>query len=73
MEKKGGIFLKIDRFFASSKRCNVCHYKNKDLTLKIREWEYPVYHTKQDRNINAKINLMNKGIRLLTLNNIAVI
>lgn len=73
IEKKGGIFLKVDRFFASSKLCHVCHYKYKDLTLKIREWECPICHTKHDRDVNAKINLMNEGIRLLTLNNVTVI
>ena len=73
LEKKGGIFLKVDKFFASSKLCNVCHYKYKDLTLKSRQWECPICYTKHDRDVNAKINLLNEGIRLLTLNNVSFI
>lgn len=73
IEKKGGIFLKVDRFFASSKLCNVCNYKYKDLTLAIREWECPVCHTKHNRDVNAKINILKEGIKLLQSSNIAVV
>lgn len=73
LEKKGGIFLKVDKFFASSKLCSSCGYKKSDLTLKDRDWECSVCHTKHDRDVNAKINLLNEGIRLLTLNNVSFI
>lgn len=73
IEKKGGIFLKVDRFFASSKLCNVCNYKYKGLELSEREWECPICHTKHDRDINAKINLLKEGFRLLNAGNIAIV
>lgn len=65
MERKDGIFIKIDTFFPSSKLCHVCGYKNEGLGLKDREWECPVCHTKHDRDDNAVQNILNEGIRLL--------
>lgn len=73
LEHKGGIFLKVDRFYASSKLCNICHYKYKDLTLKMRTWQCPVCQTIHDRDENAKKNLLTEGICLLTLNDIAIV
>ena len=72
LEKKGGIFLKVDKFFASSKLCSCCGYKKIDLTLKDRKWECPICHTIHDRDVNAKMNLLKEGVRLLTLSNIAI-
>ncbi len=73
IEKKGGHFIQVNQFFASSKLCNQCGYKNAELTLKIRQWECPVCHTIHDRDVNAKINLLNEGIRLLNLSNVAIV
>jgi putative transposase len=62
----GKTILKIGRFDASSKLCNVCGYKNKELTLDIREWECPDCKTLHDRDRNAAINI--KKIALNNLN-----
>jgi putative transposase len=61
----GKTILKIGRFDASSKLCNVCGYKNKELTLDIREWECPSCKTLHDRDLNASIN-----IKKIALNNL---
>jgi putative transposase len=53
----GKTILKIGRFQASSKLCNVCGYKFKELTLDIREWECPSCKTLHDRDLNAAINI----------------
>jgi putative transposase len=53
----GKTILKIGRFEASSKLCNVCGYKKIDLDLKIREWECPSCKTLHDRDKNASINI----------------
>jgi putative transposase len=53
----GKTILKIGRFDASSKLCNVCGYKFKELTLDIREWKCPDCKTLHDRDINASINI----------------
>ena len=56
----------IDRYFPSSKLCNVCGWKYQDLDLSIREWYCPECNTKHDRDVNASINILKEGLRLLS-------
>ena len=65
LERKGGLFIKVNRFYASSKLCNKCGYKKEDLTLKDRQWVCPECGTLHDRDENAKFNLIDEGIRIL--------
>jgi putative transposase len=67
-ERIGKIVIEIGRFEASSQLCNVCGYKNKELTLSAREWICPICGTIHDRDINAAINVRNIGIRTLGTN-----
>ena len=60
-------FIQADKWFASSKTCSVCGYKNKDLQLSDREWECPNCGTAHDRDQNAGINLKNYGLKELEL------
>ena len=57
--------IEIGRFYPSSKLCHCCGYVKKDLTLNDREWTCPNCKTKHDRDINAAINIMNEGLRIL--------
>ena len=56
--------VEIDRWFPSSKLCSCCGYKNKQLTLKDREWTCPVCGETHDRDCNAAINILAEGLRL---------
>jgi putative transposase len=58
----GKQIIKIGRFEPSSKLCSVCGYKNKELTLKDRQWTCPECGTLHDRDINAAVNIRNIGI-----------
>jgi putative transposase len=53
----GKTVLKIGMFEPSSKTCNICGFKNSELTLTYREWQCPDCKTKHDRDINAAINI----------------
>lgn len=55
----------VDRFYPSSKTCSVCGYKKQDLKLSDRSWTCPVCGTKHDRDINAAVNILNEGERIL--------
>ena len=51
-----------DKFYASTKACSHCGYKNTELTLADREWDCPICHSHHNRDQNAGINLMNLAI-----------
>jgi putative transposase len=53
----------IGRFEPSSKTCNSCGYKNKDLKLSDREWVCQECGEIHDRDINAALNIRNFGLR----------
>lgn len=63
----GRDIIEIDRFYPSSKLCNCCGHKYKDLKLSQREWVCSSCGTKHDRDINAAINIENEGRRILKI------
>ena len=53
----GAEYVQADRWFASSKLCAHCGWKNDDLTLSDREWRCGGCGTLNDRDFNAAQNL----------------
>lgn len=60
--KRGRVVIIADKWFASSKTCSECGYKNSDLKLSDREWVCPVCGKHHDRDMNAAINLREYGL-----------
>ena len=59
-------FVKVPRFYPSSKTCNHCGYVNHTLTLGDREWICPNCGKEIDRDINAAKNILAEGKRILS-------
>ncbi|EFU77256.1 putative transposase DNA-binding domain protein [Lachnoanaerobaculum saburreum DSM 3986] len=60
----GRNYIKIDTFYASSRLCFSCGYKNTNVKdLKVRDWICHFCNTKHDRDINAAKNIVAEGLR----------
>ena len=53
----GAEYVKVDRWYASSKLCAQCGWKNDELTLSDREWWCGGCGVLNDRDANAAVNL----------------
>ena len=62
-KKRGKIFYKIDRFFPSSKTCHSCGYITEMLRLSDRTYKCPKCGMFIDRDLNAAINILRKGLK----------
>ena len=62
----GKMLVKIDRFFPSSKTCSNCGHKEDKMPLSIREWICPSCGSTHDRDLNASINILKEGWKILT-------
>jgi len=56
----------INRFFPSTKTCSKCSYLHRDFGLHIREWTCPVCKSTHDRDVNAAINILNEGLKIIS-------
>ena len=71
-EWEGKHLVFADKYYASSKMCNVCGYKNVKLTLSDREWNCPICSTHHLRDQNAGINLMNFAKEKLEISTVGI-
>ena len=61
----GNEIIKVPTMYPSSQICSCCGYRNPLVkNLSIREWECPNCHVKHDRDTNASINILNKGLSI---------
>ena len=61
----GNDIIKVPTMYPSSQTCSCCGYKSPLVkNLAIRSWECPQCHTKHDRDANASINILNKGLSI---------
>lgn len=59
----GNDIIKVPTMYPSSQTCCFCGYKNPLVkNLGIRKWECPDCHAAHDRDTNASINILNKGL-----------
>jgi len=56
----------VDRFYPSSKTCSNCGYKKRDLKLSDRFWICPKCGIYLDRDINAAVNILHEGVRIIS-------
>ena len=61
----GNDVVKVPTMYPSSQTCSCCGYKNPLVkNLAVRAWECPDCHTVHNRDTNASINILNKGLQM---------
>lgn len=57
------VYHKVNRYFPSSQLCSDCGYKNEGTKdLGVRFWTCPKCSAEHDRDVNAAINILKKGL-----------
>jgi putative transposase len=65
-KKFGKIYHQIEKYFPSSQICSVCGHKNvKVKDTSVREFDCDCCGQHHDRDVNASINILNKGLQEL--------
>lgn len=55
----------VSRYYPSSQICHVCGRRDGKKSEDIRMWTCPHCNSELDRDVNAAINILNEGLRLL--------
>ena len=66
LQDRGKYFVKIDKWFPSSKRCNKCGCVNSELKLGQMSWTCPSCGELIPRDFNAAKNIKKEGFRILS-------
>jgi len=62
----GREFVKVDRFYPSSKTCSACGHVVEKLPLDVRSWTCPACQTQHDRDENAARNIKAAGLAVVS-------
>lgn len=63
LKEQGKHLVKLDQWYASSKTCHCCGHKMEEMPLSVRKWDCPSCGTADiDRDLNAALNIRDKGI-----------
>jgi putative transposase len=63
----GRTFVRVGRWFPSTKRCSACGFVREELPLSARRSTCPECGVEHDRDVNAAINIRQEGLRILEL------
>lgn len=63
-ERIGKGYIEVNRYFPSSKTCNVCFQQNQSMSLKVRAWTCKC-GASHDRDINAAQNIRDEAKRMM--------
>jgi len=66
-QKDGKIYLEMGRLFRSSKSFHVDLNQVSSLPLNVGSWTCSKFQEKHDRDVNAAINIVHEGLRILAL------
>lgn len=66
-EQSGKGFLKVNRFFPSTKACSNCLSVNNSISLHIRAWQCPKCKETHDRDVNASKNIRGEAQRMIAV------
>ena len=61
----GKQIIKISRWFPSSQICSSCKMNSGKKPLHVREWTCKQCGSHHDRDLNASLNILNEGLKLL--------
>ena len=62
----GRSFVRVGRWFPSTKTCSACGFVLAELPLSARRWTCPECRVEHDRDVNAAVNIRREGLRMLT-------
>ncbi len=65
MDERGKKLVEIDKFYPSTKKCHLCGEVIDHIDLDIRTWQCPKCKTNHNRDINAAINIRNRGMEIV--------
>ena len=57
----------VNRYYPSSQICHCCGHRDNKKSEDIRFWICPKCNSELDRDVNAAINILNEGIRLINV------